>query len=57
MGLGQGVGWKELGGAQRVESRELKERQGWRSQVLTGIQVREGLLSPSRDFGFYLLLQ
>jgi len=36
VGLGGGVGWKELGGAQGVESRELRERQGWRSQVLTG---------------------
>lgn len=35
-----GVGWKEPGGAQRVESSELRERQGQRSQVMTEIQVR-----------------
>lgn len=48
-----GVGWKELGGAQRVESSELRERQGRRSQVMTGTQVREGLLGPSRDLRFH----
>lgn len=40
-----------------VESRELREKQGRRSQVLTGIQVREGLLGPSKDLGSYSLLQ
>lgn len=40
-----------------AESRELRERQGRRSWVLTGIQVREGILGPSRDLGSYFLLQ
>lgn len=52
-----GVGWKELEEAQRVESSELRERQGRRSQVMTGIQVREGLLGPSRDLWLYSLWQ
>lgn len=47
-----GVGRKELGGAQRVESSELRERQGRRSQVMTGIQVREGLWVPAGTCGF-----
>lgn len=40
-----------------VEIRELREKQGRRSQVLTGIQVREGLLGSSKDLGSYSLLQ
>lgn len=40
-----------------VESRELREKQGRRPQVLTGIQVREGFLGPSKDLGSYSLLQ